>query len=295
MDDAGKQQEPEQEPEPTHLQGKERRQVEERLRPSAAVIYETLRTEAAEELERTPSSLAWSALAAGLSMGFSLLTQGLLHAALPEADWRPLVVKLGYGVGFLIVIMGRQQLFTENTLSPILPLLKEPSGATFRHVMEQWSIILAANLIGTLAFAAFIGYADIFPPEVDRAFVEISRQALHGDFWSIFLRAVFAGWLIALMVWMLPNSQPERAWIILIITYLVALGHFSHIIVGSVEVLYLVLTQGVSVWTFFSQFFAPCLFGNIVGGVVLVALLNYAQSDLERKLEDNQKAEGKEE
>ena len=98
-------------------------QVEERVSPSAHVLHEAIRREAEDELARSPSSLWWSGLAAGLSMGFSVVTQGLLRSHLPDAPWRPLVTNFGYTIGFLIVVLGHQQLFTENTVTPIISVL----------------------------------------------------------------------------------------------------------------------------------------------------------------------------
>src|SRR3954447_1483121 len=101
----------------------DREEAEERTSPSAHIVYEAIRKEGRHELERKSSSLAWSGLAAGMSMGFSFLTEALLRDHLPDAVWAPLVIKLGYSIGFLIVILGRQQLFTQHTLTVILPLL----------------------------------------------------------------------------------------------------------------------------------------------------------------------------
>src|SRR5690349_9073033 len=105
-------------------------EAEERSSPSGKIVYKAILKEAEDELERPSSALFWSGLAAGLSMGFSLVGEGLLRAHLPDKPWRPLVAKLGYSVGFLIVILGRQQLFTENTLTPILPLLQRRDART---------------------------------------------------------------------------------------------------------------------------------------------------------------------
>src|SRR3954471_20221890 len=99
-------------------------EAQERSSPSGKVVYHAVLKEGEDELERPSSALFWSGLAAGLSMGFSLVAEAALHSRLPEAPWRPLVAKFGYSIGFLLVILGRQQLFTENTLTPILPLLK---------------------------------------------------------------------------------------------------------------------------------------------------------------------------
>src|SRR5512135_3357410 len=102
------------------------KEVVRRTRPSAVIVHETVREEGARELERKPIALAWSALAAGLAMGFSLIAQGLLHFYLRGIPWSPILDNFGYCVGFVIVVLGRQQLFTENTLTAILPLLAHP-------------------------------------------------------------------------------------------------------------------------------------------------------------------------
>src|SRR4051812_30179237 len=103
-------------------EGEKAGEARERRSVSARIVHEAVLAEGLEELERTSAALAWSGLAAGLSMGFSLAAEGLLRAHLPDTSWRPLVDRLGYSIGFLIVILGRQQLFTENTLTVILPL-----------------------------------------------------------------------------------------------------------------------------------------------------------------------------
>lgn len=245
------------------------------LRPN--VVHEAIRMEGEDELARSPSALAWSGLAAGLSMGFSLVTEGLLHAHLPHAEWTPLVGHLGYSVGFLIVVLGRQQLFTENTLTVIIPLLHEKTASVLGKVLRLWAVVLAANAVGALLFALLAGLTGLFTPDVRDAFEGVARKALEGDFWTIFLRGIFAGWLIALMVWMQPAAEPGRVAVILIVTYVVALGGFSHVVAGSVDVLYLVVTGAASWGDYFLRFLPPTLLGNIVGGVSLVAALNHAQ------------------
>src|SRR4051812_34111347 len=114
--------------------GHEAEEAERRTAPSGRIVYKTILNEGNEELARSSSALFWSGLAAGLSMGFSMIAQAFLASYLPDAHWRPLVAKFGYSIGFLIVILGRQQLFTENTLTPILPLLVERSSRALRNV-----------------------------------------------------------------------------------------------------------------------------------------------------------------
>jgi formate/nitrite transporter FocA (FNT family) len=255
----------------------EQREVEEKSASGAAVVHEAIRKEGEEELERPAGALAWSGLAAGLSMGFSLVAEGLLRSHLPDAPWRPLLAKFGYSLGFLIVILGRQQLFTENTLTPILPLMAKRDGKTLVQVLRLWAIVLVANLVGALGFAWVVGHTNAFDPDVRATFAEIGREALQHDWATLLIRGVFAGWLIALMVWLLPMAESARVWVIIILTYVVGLGSLSHIVAGSVETLYLVTTGQASAGAWMTGYMLPTLLGNILGGVTLVAAVNHAQ------------------
>lgn len=255
----------------------ERKQVEERVAIGAHVVYETIRREGEEELRRKVSSLWWSGLAAGLSMGFSFISEGLLMAHLPDTDWRLLVSGAGYSVGFLIVVLGRQQLFTENTLTVFLPVLLDKKLSTLLRMLRLWGVVLFANLVGTFLFALAIGRSKIFDPHVRSCFMEIGNAHIGSGFGLAFIRAIFAGWLIALMVWLLPAAESARVSIIIILTYLIGIGGFGHIIAGSTTVFYLVITGSISLATYFTQFFIPTLLGNMIGGMALVAALGHAQ------------------
>ena len=255
----------------------EERQVQERVAIGAHIVHETIRREGEDELKRSSAALAWSGLAAGLSMGFSLVAEGLLAADLPQSQWSPLISKLGYCVGFLIVVLGRQQLYTETTLTAVLPLLSRRNLSTAVSVLRLWSIVLAANLAGAYLFALCVGKTAIFSPHIQQMFADVGRPSMDGGFGVIFLRAIFAGWLIALMVWLLPGAESARVSIIIITTYLIGLGGFNHVIAGSVKVLYLVVTGATSWSAFLIKFFLPTLLGNIAGGVSLVAFLGHAQ------------------
>ena len=259
------------------LSEQEEAQVEELARPNALVVHEVIREEGERELTRPVSGLAWSALSAGLSMGFSLVAEGLLMSYLPKARWQPLVANLGYTVGFLIVITGRQQLFTETTLTPVLPLLNRPQLKVLGRLLRLWLVVLVANLVGAYLFSFTIGHTGVFDPHVRQVFDEIGRKALEGGFALHLLRGIFAGWLIALVVWLLPSAENGRIPVIIILTYLVGLAGLSHVIAGSVEVLYLVTTGGASWNDYLLQFLLPTLVGNTLGGVTLVAALNYGQ------------------
>jgi formate/nitrite transporter FocA (FNT family) len=260
------------------LSPKEEREVEERTPPRAAVIFETVRREGDSELQRPVLSLAFSGLAAGLSMGTSLAGEGLIRSMLPDEKWRPLAVSAGYTLGFLIVVLGRQQLFTENTLTAILPLLdSRDKGRMLRKVARLWAVVLVANIAGAALFAYAAAHTPIFSADVRNTFGDIGREAAAPGFGEIVIRGIVAGWLIALMVWLLPGAEQTRLFVILIVTYVVGLGAFSHIIAGSVEVLYLVASGGLSWGQYVAGYLLPVFIGNVLGGVSLVALLNYGQ------------------
>jgi formate-nitrite transporter family protein len=255
----------------------EQKQVEERLAIGANVVYETIRREGEEELHRPATALAWSALAAGLSMGFSFVAEGLLMARLPDQPWRPLIARTGYCVGFLIVILGRQQLFTENTLTVVLPLLVRKDLSTLLRMLRLWGVVLGANLIGTFLFALCLGRISLFDVHTQQCLTEIGTAHSNASFGTVLVRAIFAGWLIALMVWLLPAAESARVSIIIIVTYLIGISGFNHIIAGSTTMFFLIVTNSISWGTYLVQFFFPTLLGNVIGGLALVAALGHAQ------------------
>lgn len=259
------------------LEPHEKQKADEEEQLNVGVTYEVIRRMGEDELRRPGSALAWSGLAAGLSMGFSMLVLSLLAAHLPEAPWRPLVSKLGYSVGFLVVILGSQQLYTENTLTAVIPVLARRSRHAFRNMLRLWVVVLIANLAGALLFALVIGIDGLFTPETVRAFEHAAHEALSRNMLHTFILAIFAGWLIALMVWMLPAAQSLETVVIIIVTYVVGIGSFPHIIAGAVEVFY-AGSEGLASWSEITGgYLVPTLLGNTLGGVALVAGLAHAQ------------------
>jgi formate-nitrite transporter family protein len=259
-----------------HLDEEMQGQAATHASPGALVIHEIVRDEGETALRRSNGALMWSALAAGLSMGFSFLTQAMLRSGLPDAPWRPLVDSIGYSVGFVIVILGRQQLFTESTLTAMLPVLTRRDLGTVLSMLRLWAIVLAFNLAGSWIFALLLTPADVFQPEVVTAMRALSHAPMDSAFLPTLLKAMFAGWLIATMVWILPSSRSGRLMTVLLVTYVVALGHLSHIIAGSVDSAYAVLTGGADLGAYLWRFLAPTLLGNMLGGVSLVAVVNHA-------------------
>lgn len=244
------------------------------LRPH--VIHEVVREEGEVEIRRSFAALGWSGFAAGGSMGFSFLGMALLRATLPDEPWRHAVESLGYTLGFIIVILGRQQLYTESTLTAVLPVLTNPSWATVSRTARLWAIVLVTNLLGSVLFAMLILPEPAFSSEIRTALLQISRESVGGAFGPDLLRAVLAGWLIALMVWLLPNAGSAKILVISLLTYIVSLGHFPHIVAGSADAIFAVFTGQVSFGDYLGHFLVPTLIGNTIGGTSLVALLNHA-------------------
>lgn len=255
----------------------EREEADQLTSVTPLVVHEAIRRQGDEELIRSVSALAWSGLAAGMSMGFSFVAEALLRSHLPDAPWRPLITNLGYPFGYLIVIVGRQQLFTENTLTAIIPLLAKRDLATFLAVLRLWSVVLLANLVGTHLFAWVLRNTPVLKPELQPVLHDLATDAANVRFGAAILRGIFAGWLIAMVVWMLAAIDTGPIAIIVTLTYVVGLAGLTHVIAGSVQVLYLVMEGAKSWMSYAAGYLIPTLIGNIIGGVTLVSALNHAQ------------------
>jgi formate/nitrite transporter FocA (FNT family) len=251
--------------------------IEERSSPRIPVIYEIVRRLGEEEMARPALSLWWSGVAAGLSISFSLVAEAILRTHLPEAPWRPLVVSFGYCSGFVIVVLSRQQLFTENTITAVLPLLANFTTEKIRQFIRLWAIVLVANFTGTLLAALFFAHTPALSPELHAGMLAVSQELTQYSFVDMLIKAIPAGFLVATMVWLIPSADAAQFFVITLLTYLIAAGGFTHIVAGSVEAFYLGVT-GNAGWGFVSGgFIVPVLIGNIIGGTALFALIAYGQ------------------
>ncbi|WP_166358870.1 formate/nitrite transporter family protein [Pseudomonas akapageensis] len=272
------------------LSADEQQEVSKNQPPRAAVLHEIIRTQGDTELERSVAALWWSALAAGLTMGLSLMAMGLFNSRLPDAETGKVIASLGYCAGFLAVILARQQLFTENTLTAVLPVMTKPTLSNFARLLRLWGVVLVGNLAGTLLVSYVMLHLPIFDSKTDAAFLDIGRKVMENDVKQMFSKGIVSGWMIATMVWMIPSMESAKMWIIILITYLMALGDFTHIVVGSVDVSYLVWAGEASWQEFWLHFAGPTLVGNIVGGSFIFALISHAQirSDTGKPPEKNE-------
>jgi formate/nitrite transporter FocA (FNT family) len=251
--------------------------VEERTVPRTPVIYEIVRRLGNEEMARPVNSLWWSGVAAGLSISFSLLAQAILRAHLPDETWRPLVTSFGYSIGFVMAVLSRQQLFTENTVTVVLPVMADFSMKNLRGLARMWSVVLVANMAGTLFAALFCTFTPVLTPELRDGMIAISGQLLQHSWLDTAFMAVGAGFLMAAMVWLLPGAEGAQFYVVVAMTWLIAAGGFTHVVAGSMEAFMLALNGGLGFWAMLGDFFVPVLIGNVIGGTALFALLAYAQ------------------
>jgi len=252
-------------------------------RLSAEEIHENILKEASEELDRPAVDLAMSGLASGLSIGFSFLAVALLIPRMGVEN-HAIASAIGYPLGFVFVVLARHQLFTENTLEPVIPLLHKRDAETFIKMMRMWGLLLAGNLVGAFVFAFVMQRTVILEANIKTHLEHMAELSTSDGFQLTFIRGIMAGWLIALLTWVMASTQESIAHLVLIwiTTAPIAWLDFRHSIVGSVEAFYRVSTGNASLGQMAGEFIAPAVIGNAIGGVVLVALLNYGQVQQER-------------
>jgi formate/nitrite transporter FocA (FNT family) len=255
--------------------------AKEHQRLSAITVFETIRLEGDEELDRPVISLWWSGVAAGLALSTSVLAEAILHRVLAGNPAREVIAALGYALGFVIVILSRLQLFTENTLSVVLPVLDDPSAHHWWRSARLWTVVFVANLVGTFVTAFISLKLGTTSPENTAAMLEVSRKVLEQTGWTGFIHAIPAGFFIAAIVWMLPSSKGFEIFTITAFAWLIAAGGFSHVVVGSAEVFLLTIHGEIGFWSGLTTILLPALAGTGIGGTGLFAFLASGQSEAE--------------
>lgn len=267
-----------------NLSHNERVIVEEHERLSPHLIFEIIRRDGLDELHRPTKSLIFSGIIAGIMISFSFFANAVLAALLPTSPWTNIIAKWGYTVGFIIVILGRMQLFTENTITTVVPVLKPFNWQTFLKCTKLWGIVLGANLIGTALAALYLCNATAIDAPFTIAMTNISNHVLHFSALENLVRGIPAGILIASLVWMIPSARGFSLFLIGLITYFIALGDFTHVVVGSTELAYAVFNGNADLFHYFFIFLIPTGLGNILGGTGVFTALVYAQIEEELPL-----------
>ncbi|HLH33269.1 MAG TPA: formate/nitrite transporter family protein [Alloacidobacterium sp.] len=249
-------------------------------RPTASEIYQQVSKNARRELSRTNMALAVSGIVGGLTMGLTGLSVALVRAQLGNSSVAAFISMCFYPMGFMAVILGRGQLFTENTLYPVALVLTERRH--FWSTMRLWAVVLSANVVGAFLFAMLAVRTGALRTEYADALARLGDDAASSSASHIFWSAVVGGWIIAMVAWLVSGSHSITGAVMLIwtLTFIVGLGHFAHCIATSGEILAAVLHGQLAASSYF-RWLVPAVLGNITGGVLLVTLLEYGQVNLE--------------
>ena len=259
------------------LTKREQSEVEKKRPPRPVVLHEVVRLEGERELSRKFAALLLSAVAAGLTMGFSFVARALIHGHLGNYPERVLIESLGYSLGFVITIVARQQLFTENTMTAVLPMMADPSWSKLGSLGRLWGTVLLGNVIGVAIFSFGTLHLQQYDSETQTALIGICEDLMRNTPWQMVTKGIMAGWLIATMVWMIASTTSSQLPIIIVVTSLIAIGGYTHIVVGSAESLYLVFAGKLSMSGYLFDFALPTLAGNVVGGSFIFALISHAE------------------
>lgn len=249
----------------------------ESSRPTAREIYERVSHDARDELERPAASLAYSGLFAGFTIGAAPLVVALVLATLGSSGGEKLIAYVLYPIGYIAVILGRGQFFTENTLYPVMLSLRDRSA--LRPTAKLWAIVYSTNLLGAALFALLAVGTAAFGPDVRDEFVQLGLTDVGGGFGSDFWSAVIAGWLLALLAWLVEAAgtaigQFAVIWAVILI---VGLGGFDHCIASTVEVLTATFEGEVGLDRSLG-WLATVTLGNVLGGMLIVTALNFGQA-----------------
>ncbi|MDG6895646.1 MULTISPECIES: formate/nitrite transporter family protein [Volucribacter] len=261
----------------SNLSYQDKMAIEEHERLSPRLLYEIIRRDGIEELTRPTKALVFSGITAGLVVSFSFIFKAIFTAYVPQQPWAPLITNMGYTVGFLLVILGRMQLFTENTITTVVPLFSPLNLTKLYAVARLWFIVFASNLIGTTLAALFLQNSHVLNPEFVVALKQIAHHVKAFSVSDSIWKGIPAGILIASIVWMTPMVNGGKFIMIFFFIYLIALGDFAHVVVGSAEIAYLVFQGEASLYDYFVRFLAPTALGNILGGTVVFTLMIYGQ------------------
>ncbi len=248
-------------------------------RTTAHEIFSGVQASAKREMERSSLGLFFSGLSGGLNISFGFMAVVAAQTLAP-APWKNLFATAAYPLGFLLVILPRAQLFTENTLTPIVLALREPSRDTVLGTARIWGVVLLANLLGAFLVSLLLANLQVGTHIDPGAMRDAALRSYAGSWGAHFVRGIFGAWLVALLVWMLhAGASPlGEAILIWLTTAMIYLGGFNHSVAGAVEGLYLANTGVITYVEWALSFQAPITLGNAVGGIVFVALVNWGQA-----------------
>jgi formate/nitrite transporter FocA (FNT family) len=252
-----------------------------RDRFSADEIFQRIVVAADEEITAGTRELFFSGLAAGFAITVTFLLYASLYAS---TGGDPVLSALLYPLGFIFIILGDYQLYTENTLPPVALTLERL--ASVPALLRIWGVVLVANLTGGLLGALALSTTNVLSPDAAAAAGGFAQKAIATPWWTLFSKAVFAGLIVAGVVWVDYSLRDSISRLALVYVSFLAIpfGNLYHVVVSATEMLYLVFNGDLALFVGISQFVVPVLLGNSLGGVVLVTVVNYFQTT-ERRLE----------
>jgi formate/nitrite transporter FocA (FNT family) len=250
--------------------------MQESTRRSAQEIFDVVLANARDELSRSTTALLFSGLGGGICMGLTGLGVALALSYLGDGPVQEFISFILYPTGFAVVIISRAQLFTENTLYPVVLVLDERKHVL--NTLRLWGAVYVSNVVGAVFFGWLLIKTGALPSNFADALAGLGVRAAEGHWTLIFAKAVIGGWLIALVAWCVAASHWTIAQLAItwILTFIVGAGHFSHCIASSAEIMAAIMSGHLHFVQYF-QWLVPCTLGNIVGGVAIVSLLNYGQ------------------
>jgi formate/nitrite transporter FocA (FNT family) len=243
---------------------------------TAGEILEETIDDGREELARGSAGLALSGLGAGLNVSFSAVALGIVGALSGGVG---LLAYAAYPIGFIFVMLSRQQLFTTNTVTPVVVVLDEDRSQLW-NMLRMWGILFVTNVLGALVFAFAVTHTEILPASALNVLLEEAAHKMENGFLALLVKGVIGGWLVAFVVWLVASARDTTSQLLLIWgpVFLIPATGLVHCIAGSSELMISVFGGETSWGEFLVGFLLPATLGNAIGGVILVTLLNYGQT-----------------
>lgn len=243
------------------------------------ILEEQLET-SLREFNRSNGGLFISAFTAGLEIGFSILLMGTvmtMYGYHLNPETLHLYLSLCYPLGFIFVIIGRSELFTEHTALAILPVIQ--GNVKMKDLFILWGIVYGGNLIGGFCFSLInIKIAPAIGIISEEALHDLAFKVIDYDYWIILLSALLAGWMMGLLGWLVTSSQEtiSRILVIILVTFTIGFAGLHHCIVGSIEVFSGMLVSPDIDFLDYLKFQSWATIGNSIGGAVFVSVLKYS-------------------
>ncbi len=232
------------------------------------------------EHRRSRFSLLLSSFSAGLEVGFSLLLMAAAYSMFAESNsdnFMHVLIAFCYPLGFLFVIIGRSELFTEHTTLAIFPVLN--GDETIKNLFILWAIVYVGNIIGGCIFsylAVFVGQEMILiKPDT---FYELAHKLTDYKWHVILVSGIFAGWMMGLLAWLIAsvNETISRILMVILVTTVIGFLGLHHSIVGNIELFAGFISSEKITFSIYITTLLLATLGNLFGGVIFVALLKFS-------------------